>query len=224
MAATQITAIVREDDDEEYNDAGSESSTLSVADTQYALAAASGQLKSTLRKEADNLHRETLQWRLDTRPAFAQQQLLRYQRSAVRSDSSWCRLSPLAPSKDGGYIQVSVDGFNKFFTLGELVACAGGFSRSFWRPGAASGLDEESKMKGLDASHLCHQPSCTVVGHVIFEPSCLNQRRKGCPVWVPCPHVSCGKVVFCCNHDPPCIKFCAGFSDMSDLLARGAHH
>jgi len=63
--------------------------------------------------------------------------------------------------------------------------------------GLAPGPDE-------DASHLCHHATCRTIGHVIWESKMENQNRKGCIVWVDCPH--CSKKVSACAHSPKCVK------------------
>ena len=45
-----------------------------------------------------------------------------------------------------------------------------------------------------------------------------NQRRKGCMVWVLCPHDDCGKVIIVCPHKPTCIKTIPGVLE-ADYLA-----
>src|ERR1700681_4019776 len=61
-----------------------------------------------------------------------------------------------------------------------------------------------------DGSHLCHHTTCKVIGHVVWEPSEDNQRRKGCAVWVDCPH--CNLKVWACVHEPKCIRFIPGIT------------
>jgi len=109
-------------------------------------------------------------------------------------------------SKENGYIQVTWAGASHFVCLQELLVWASGH----W-------LDV-----GDQASHLCANPRCTVVGHVVAEPGILNQRRKGCLSWVECPH-NCGKVVRACVHTPQCIRFRPGFSNWEDFRANGFH-
>ena len=72
--------------------------------------------------------------------------------------------------------------------------------------------------KGHDASHLCHNSVCKSLGHVIWEEAVENQRRKGCMVWVLCPHDDCGKVIIVCPHKPTCIKTIPGVLE-ADYLA-----
>lgn len=64
-----------------------------------------------------------------------------------------------------------------------------------------------------DASHLCHHSVCMTVGHVIWEDPSKNQARKGCRVWVQCPHgqeMGCTLKVNVCPHLPRCIKTIPG--------------
>jgi len=77
-----------------------------------------------------------------------------------------------------------------------------------------------------EASHLCGHTVCKVVGHVIWENKTLNQNRKGCLVWVPCPHshqmgVPCDKLIWVCPHTPPCIKAIPGTTEQE---VRGDFH
>lgn len=139
-------------------------------------------------------------------PRVAQAILLDVQKNAVRS--GWCLLSRLKPTKAGGYIQVSAKGANKFAVLEELVLWAGGVF----------------KEGGEDCSHLCGQPSCTLVGHILAEKSLANQQRKGCIVWIYCPHPQCRQgheVILVCPHSPRCIKYCEEYTSMEDIIARG---
>lgn len=61
-----------------------------------------------------------------------------------------------------------------------------------------------------DGSHLCGHSVCKTVGHVVWERKELNQARKGCLVWVDCPHEGCELKVSACRHQPPCLKSIPG--------------
>jgi hypothetical protein len=115
----------------------------------------------------------------------------------------------LKPSKEGGYIQLSWEGANKFAVLQEVVLWAGGGFLG----------------DGEQCSHLCGNPAYMTPGHVVAESELENQRRKGCPVWVDCPH--CALKINCCNHTsglrPKCIKYCAGFADTNAFGQSGLH-
>jgi hypothetical protein len=117
----------------------------------------------------------------------------------------WCELCKLAPSKEKGYIQLSYGGANKFAMLQEVV---------LWAAGVTKG-------KGDHCSHLCCKPLCTIVGHVCGEDPKKNNERKGCVVWVDCPH--CGLKILVCPHEPKCIKFAPGFSSWEAFLQNGIH-
>lgn len=119
------------------------------------------------------------------------------------SSEGWCELVDMKPTKDGGYVQISYGGANKFTTLGQL---------SLW----ASGEELAEKEQ---CSHRCHRPLCKVVGHVIGESPTDNNSRKGCLVWIQCHH--CPKVILLCMHDPCCIKYHPEFSSMESLLDSG---
>ena len=117
----------------------------------------------------------------------------------------WCRLCTLKPTK-GGYIQVSWKGANKFATLQEVV---------LWAGGSVLGLGEQ-------CSHLCCAPACFSLNHIVAESEVLNQLRKGCLVWVDCPH--CALKILICNHGVnKCIKYHEEYADAAAFLARGVH-
>jgi hypothetical protein len=102
---------------------------------------------------------------------------------------------------------VSWGGANKFCTVEELVLWAGGVIK---------------KDKNDQCSHLCGKPLCLEVSDICLESATANNLRKGCPVWVDCPH--CGLKIFVCTHQPACRKFCSGFDSWEDFLANGVHH
>jgi hypothetical protein len=116
--------------------------------------------------------------------------------------------STLAPTKAQGYIQLSAVGANKFTTLNEML-------------GWAAGLYLERG--GDQYSHRCNNPRCTVASHICVESAVLNNGRKGCRVWVDCPHEGCGKKIRVCAHEPSCIRYCPGFDSWEDFEARGFH-
>jgi Zinc-binding loop region of homing endonuclease len=116
----------------------------------------------------------------------------------------WCKLVNKAPTKEGGYIQLSDRGANKFAILQEVVCWAGG---------------KYLVGKNDQASHLCNHRACKVPEHLAVESAIKNNARKNCRVWVNCPH--CPKKIIVCIHDPVCIKFCEGFDSMEDLTFRG---
>jgi hypothetical protein len=118
----------------------------------------------------------------------------------------WCRCNGHARNKEDGYIQVSWGGANKFCVLEELLLWAGGVM----------------KIRGDHCSHLCHEPSCMCPEHICAESAQKNNERKGCLVWVDCPH--CTRKLVLCKHVPSCIKFVPGFQDWSDFLENGNPH
>lgn len=138
-------------------------------------------------------------------PSYAQTIL---NRQRVLRQDGWCRLVNLEKTKVDGYVQVSYGGANKFAMLQEVVLwSSGGFRRE----------DENGRQQ---CSHLCHQPLCSTLGHVIAESPQENNARKNCLVWLDCHH--CQKKIFVCPHALSCIKFCEGFDSMDDMLAKGA--
>lgn len=118
----------------------------------------------------------------------------------------WCQICTMKPSKDGGYIQVSAGGANKFATLQEVVLWAKGISL----------------YPGEQCSHLCARPTCVGLDHIIAESERENQRRKGCVVWVDCPHCAL-KISACVHGDVKCIKYSDGYSDAASFGAAGLH-
>lgn len=126
----------------------------------------------------------------------------------------WCTLTGNKPTKAGGYIQVSAGGANHFMMLQHVVLCAAGQSYAFGQDGTLP--------VGMHASHLCGNTQCTTVGHVHIESVRANNQRKGCHVWIPCPHVMEGcssPVILVCPHTPVCIKYVEGFVSMDELVA-----
>ena len=116
----------------------------------------------------------------------------------------FCKLSSLKPTKEGGYIQISWGGANKFCVLQELV---------LWSQGVSF------KDAGDQCSHLCGRPRC--LEHVCKESVAKNNQRKGCVVWWDCPH--CELKILICQHNPPCIKYAPGFASWDDFLQNGIH-
>jgi len=137
----------------------------------------------------------------------------------------WCRLVTLATNKNEtnvpllerrGYVQVSIKGFNKvsigvfadvFFSLVSLVKVI------LHHRLAAIATTGAVPERGDDASHLCHRSTCSRVGHVIWESAAMNQSRKGCVVWVSCPHADCQLKIWVCEHAPRCIKTVPGVAE-----------
>ena len=124
----------------------------------------------------------------------------------------WCRLCTMVPSKSGGYIQVSWKGANKFAMLQEVALWAGG----------------KTLGPGEQCSHRCARSNCMNVDHILAESELKNQNRKGCLVWVSCPHNDiCNRKVAICLHGSSdadkCIKYCEGFADHKDFEQRGVH-
>ncbi len=121
-------------------------------------------------------------------------------------EDGFCKLSTLKPSKEGGYVQVSWGGANKFCVLQELVLWSKGVTR---------------EVAGDQCSHLCGKPFC--LEHVCLESAVANNSRKGCVVWWPCPHAGCAKKILICQHSPLCIKYVPDFKSWEDFLERGVH-
>jgi hypothetical protein len=94
-------------------------------------------------------------------------------------------------------------------------------------PDLPSQITEEYKyIRKPSSQNLLQIPLCMTPGHVIAESELENQRRKGCVVWVDCPH--CVLKINCCCHSggglrPKCIKYCAGFANMGAFGQSGLH-
>ena|ERR1039457_3349990 len=121
-------------------------------------------------------------------------------------DVGFCKLTTLKPSKEGGYVQLSWGGANKFAVLQEVL---------LWAKGVT--LDVSSDQ----CSHRCGNPLCVLPEHICRESAKNNNNRKGCVVWWDCPH--CDKKIFICQHEPSCIKFVPGFKSWDDFLLNGLH-
>jgi hypothetical protein len=121
--------------------------------------------------------------------------------------NGYCYESTLMPSKDGGYVQISSAGANKFATLGEMLLWASG----------------RYLHGGLQISHRCNHPKCTIPAHVCLEDAKANNGRKGCMVWVHCPHEDCHLKIVVCPHRPLCIKYCSDYETWEEFLEIGVH-
>lgn len=123
----------------------------------------------------------------------------------VLRQEGWCMLVSLVPTKGSGYVQLSLDGANKFAMLQQVVLWA----------------QEERLEEGQQASHRCHQPLCKVEGHITPESISANNARKGCLVWIDSPHCPSGKKILLCQHDPCCIKYVPGWNSMEKFIEGG---
>lgn len=189
------------DSDPEYTGNSGESSALSPNDD---IDFSNANIQTRLKSELCSLHHESVRARYETDPIACEKLIDKYLQRGVRV--GWCVSSQLVPSRH--YIQVSVEGANKCMLLHELLC---------WSRGLKKTVPDE------DYSHLCHNPVCCVAAHVVVERAVYNQSRKGCPVWVDCPHpaVCGGKKIFLCKHEPACIKFCEKFDDLETFLKEG---
>lgn len=158
--------------------------------------------EATMKVYDRNVRLEETRLRLSTNPDECRQLLSCLPHTVM----GWCKLCLLQPSKEGGYIQVSWKGANKFATLQEVVLWAGGCSLG----------------PGEQCSHLCCSPACFALGHIIAESEVRNQLRKGCLVWVDCPHCSL-KIVVCNHGEEKCIKYCDGYADAVAFSTEGLH-
>ena len=108
-----------------------------------------------------------------------------------------CKLSVLAPTNKG-YCQPSLLG-KKPMVLHKIAYMA----------------VHGPPVAGLEISHLCHNSTCCKIEHLFAEPGLLNNARKGCAVWVYCPHQHPNNrqcIVWVCGHGsaagnlPYCIR------------------
>jgi Zinc-binding loop region of homing endonuclease len=135
-------------------------------------------------------------------PQMARQVLDRLTTEKV---SGWCKEVSLIPSRDGGYVQVSWGGVNKFAVLQEVV---------LWAQG------QEKANPNDHVSHRCANPRCKTVGHMVVESAGENNRRKNCLVHIACTH--CHRRILVCPHSPLCIKYGGSrFADMDDFVNGG---
>lgn len=124
----------------------------------------------------------------------------------------------LVPSKEGGYAQVSVDGFNKFITLGKMLGCAAGLYID-------EVLGRNNGKEKMEISHRCHNPLCIIPAHVLLESAVKNNGRKNCRVFIGCSHADegCELSQIVCQHEPMCIKHAEGHDTWEDFLDQGCH-
>lgn len=162
--------------------------------------------------DRDQLLKESVRLQCIADKDYAQSILnLVISKHSTEQPEGWCRLCTLAPTKTNGYIQLSFEGANKFATLEEVL---------LWARGLDLGLGEQ-------ASHLCGRPACLEKDHIVAESEIKNQNRKGCRVWVECPHRvknNCKKKVGVCLHVPMCIKFAPGWEHPDEFEVYGIHH
>lgn len=65
-----------------------------------------------------------------------------------------------------------------------------------------------------EASHLCHNATCAVVGHVVWEHRLANKARINCTVWSECDHDDeCKLRTLHCRHTPYCIRSIEGVDE-----------
>lgn len=125
--------------------------------------------------------------------------------SLATEQEGFCRLSKLKPTKEGGYIQLSWKGANKFAILQEVMLWAKGMYCPY----------------GMHISHLCDNPRCVIKEHVIIETPQQNNSRKNCGQTIQCAH--CDKLYLACKHSPPCITFVEKFGTWDEFLEQGTH-
>jgi homing endonuclease-like protein len=159
---------------------------------------------SSFRPSIDHIVLNRLQrQKFEDNPALAQEFI---EHLAVVG-SGFCYETKLVPSKEDGYVQLSWVGANKFCTLGEMLGWAAG----------------KRCMKPEDQiSHRCHNPKCAIPSHVVVESATANNNRKGCRVWVDCPH-GCEEKILVCEHTPSCIRYVPGYESWEAFRTSGVH-
>jgi hypothetical protein len=71
-----------------------------------------------------------------------------------------------------------------------------------------------------ECSHLCHDPSCSGLGHVITESGPSNNARNNCVQAVECH--SCGRILNVCPHQPRCLQPDKRLRDRRSAMAAAA--
>jgi hypothetical protein len=146
---------------------------------------------------------EVVRLQFSSNPAMAQEFL----EELPVTKAGVCLESTLKPSKEGGYVQLSFGGANKFCTLGEMLGWAAGKSLS----------------GDLQISHRCNRPKCTIPSHICLECPPCNNGRKNCLVLVDCPHDGCQLKILVCPHTPSCITDVEGYETWEEFLEWGCH-
>lgn len=110
-----------------------------------------------------------------------------------------CWLHPLVPTKPNGYAQVFIAGLRSKPLLHHLA----------YRIKMIQQAAQWQLVPHYDVSHLCGNERCINPNHLHYEPSVINQRRKGCKgsILVECDHCHSKKrVILCeCSEHVKCI-------------------
>lgn len=122
--------------------------------------------------------------------------------------SGWCLDLGLAPSKANGLHSAKLGRHQQ-------VLYAGG-DAGFRQPVSA-----ECRTGWKCHIYVIIQSVRSQTMYVALESSRDNNGRKGCAVWVNCPH--CSLKIFVCQHEPLCIKFAPGYASEGEFMADGIH-
>lgn len=115
-----------------------------------------------------------------------------------------CRVSTYKPSKDNGYCQISMNSplINKLADVGvDTSSLKTGTKYMVLHKLVALAYHGENNED--DVSHLCLNPRCSNVDHLVWEPSVVNQARKNCSRWRILPMSN--TLLDVCPHEPKCI-------------------
>lgn len=77
----------------------------------------------------------------------------------------------------------------QFFVPSQIMLACNGFA---------------AKLPSDEASHLCDNPACVRVEHLVWENHAQNDARKNCKGSIRC--LECTSLVLVCDHSPRCIK------------------
>jgi len=140
-----------------------------------------------------------------------------------RKGYGWCHTSTRKPSKKNGYVQLTFGSLLNGYTPRPYMA-----HQIVWMH--HSGEEPPNPRKdGLNLSHLCCNSLCLRTDHIYREETGINNRRKGCVVYIDCVEEKCEHhgIIYVCNHEPRCIRYHPDFSDhheMERAFPEGSSH
>lgn len=116
------------------------------------------------------------------------------QKKRAQRNMKNCILLDMAPTKEGGYVQLFIHKDSPK-VLAHVLAWFDDWEE------LQEFIKDPTFFKGKDVSHLCGNRLCVNRNHLVFEDSTKNQRRKGCKGFVTCP-CPCGHTFNVCECDP----------------------